>query len=302
VSTSPTLKRIVQVIEGLPLAKRKKAPQGRKPVYSDSYIIALAVYQKLYKIKYAQAMLALLASLEVDAPSAATFCERKQPLLGQIILAVKQLCAQQQRQAVKQHLDSKKLAVIDFARANRTKLAGAYGYDHIHKSTFFGFRLHARVDEQGKFCAVLLRPANEHDVRVAPRLLEHLSYRIVTADKGYISRDLKRALDKHAVHLVTPKRSNQLPPSRAERRLYKNHRRVETAFSSLDRLGFSDRPYRATLGCVLHVYLTILTYQLQDVFKALGAHWAFFIHKLRVYLLCTIVFRIGVIIDFPHLR
>ena len=40
---------------------------------------------------------------------------------------------------------------------------------------------------------------------------------------------------------ITPKRSNQLPPSRAEIRLYKNHRRVETAFSSLDRLGFSDR-------------------------------------------------------------
>jgi hypothetical protein len=123
--TSPTLKTIVQVIEGLPLAKRNKAPQGRKPVYSDSYIIALAVYQKLYKIKYAQAMLAILASFEVDAPSASTFCERKQQLLGQIILAVKQLCAQQQAQAIKQHLDSKKVEVIDFARANRTKLAGA---------------------------------------------------------------------------------------------------------------------------------------------------------------------------------
>ena len=99
-------------------------------MYSDSYIIALAVYQKLYKIKYAQAMLTLLASLEVDAPSASTFCERKQPLLGQIILAVKQLCAQQQRQAVEQHLDSKQLAVIDFARANR-ETCSAYG--DIHK-------------------------------------------------------------------------------------------------------------------------------------------------------------------------
>lgn len=265
--TFPTLKTIVQVIEGLSLAKRRKAPQGRKPVYSDSYIIALAVYQKQFGFKYAQQMLAVLKSLDVDVPSASTFCERKKQLLGQIILAVKQLCAKQQAQAIKQHLDSKKVEVIDFARANRTKRAGAYGYDHIHKSIFYGFRLHARVDEQGAFCAVLLRPANEHDVTVAPRLLEQLNYRIITADKGYISQDVKRALDKHAVHLVTPRRSNQSPPPPAERRLYKNHRIVETAFSSLDRLGLSDRPYRSTVGFVWHIYTTILAYQLQDCFS-----------------------------------
>ena len=46
-SKTPTLNRIVQEVEKLGLVKRKKAFQGRKPVYSDSYIIALAVYQKL---------------------------------------------------------------------------------------------------------------------------------------------------------------------------------------------------------------------------------------------------------------
>lgn len=144
--TLPTLKTIVQVIEGLPLAKRRKAPQGRKPLYSDNYIVALAVYQKQFGFKYAQQMLVVLKSLDIDVPAPSTFCTRKQQLLGQIILVVKHLCAQQQAQAIKQHLDSKKVEVIDFARANRTKLAGTYGYDHIHKSTFFGFRLPARVN------------------------------------------------------------------------------------------------------------------------------------------------------------
>ena len=168
------------------------------------------------------------------------------------------------------------------------------GYDHIHKSTFFGFRLHARVDEQGAFCAVLLRPANEHDVTVAPRLLVQLSYRIITADKGYISQDFKRALDKHAVHLVTPRRSNQLPPPPAERRLYKNHRRVETAFSSLDRLGLSDRPYRSTIGFVVHVYTTILAYQLQGFLSMASHSVRLCASKLLVHLLCMVVLRIGV--------
>ena len=260
-SKIPTLIEIVQSVESLGLAKRRKALQGRKPFYSDSYIVALAVYQKLAGFKYSQKMLAVLSSLTIAVPAPSTFAERKAGLVMQIIAAVKQLCSAQH--AVKQHLDSKKLEVIDFARANRTQLAGAYGYDHIHKRIFYGFRLHARADDGGQLCRIILRPANEHDVGVAPRLLEDLNYTVVTADKGYISQALKADLDKRAVHLVTPRRSNQLPPPKAEQTLYQGHRIIETVFSSLDRLGLSDKPYRSNLGLVLHVYTTLLAYQLK---------------------------------------
>ena len=183
----PILQEIVQAVESLGLKERRKAPQGRKPVFSDRFIAALAVYQKLASFRYAQKMLEVAASFGVDVPVASTFCERKQALLGQIILAVKHLCSRQH--GTKQHLDSKKLEVVDFARANRSKLAGSYGRDHIHNSTFYGFRLHARVDDVGNLSRLLLRGANEHDVKVAPRLLDGLTYRIVTADKGYISQE-----------------------------------------------------------------------------------------------------------------
>ncbi len=276
-SKIPTLKAIVQRVAHLPLAKRKKAPQGRKPVYSDSLIIALAVYQKLAGFRYSQQMLAVLTSLAVEVPTPSTFSERKAQLLGQVILAVKQLCSGVQ--ATRQHLDSKKLTVVDSARANRSKLAGAYGYDHIHNKIFYGFRLHARVDDRGQLCGVLLRPANEHDVKVAPRLLDGLSYSIITADKGYISKDLKADLAKSAVDLVTPRKSNQLPPPNRERVLYRGHRRVESVFSSFDRLGLSERPYRSNTGLVLHVYTTILAYQL---------------FRTYAFRLCMILSRIGV--------
>jgi len=269
VSKTPTLREIVQSVENLRLAKRRKAPQGRKLLYSDSYIIALAVYQKLAGFKYSQKMLDVLASLDQAVPAASTFAERKVGLVLQIILAVKQLCSG--HDATKQHLDSKKLETIDFARANRTELAGNYGYDHIHKRVFYGFRLHARVDDQGRLCALLLRRASEHDVSVAPRLLATLSYTVITADKGYISKDLKAVLATSAVDLVTPRRSNQLPPPKREQNLYKGHRIIETVFSSLDRLGLSDRPYRSNVGFVLHVFSTLLAYQL----KALFLPWLF---------------------------
>ena len=155
-------------------------------LYSDSFIVALAVYQKLTRFKYAQQMLKVLHSVEMEVPSPSSFSERKALLIGQIILAVKQLCSRQL--AVKQHLDSKKLEIIDFARANRTKLAGSYGYDAIHKRTFFGLRLHARVDDEGHLCKLLLRPANQHDLVVADHLLQGLTYAIIKADKAYISQ------------------------------------------------------------------------------------------------------------------
>ena len=260
---NPTLDEIIQAVDKLSLKRRKKAPQGRKLVYSDSFIIALAIYQKLYSFKYALKMLEVLKSLGLVVPSASSFSERKALLIGQIILAVKTLCSQQT--AVKQHIDSKKLEIIDFARANRTKLAGSYGYDAIHKRTFFGLRLHARVDDEGNFCKLLLRPAHQHDVAVAEDLVKGLNYTILTGDKGYISKDLKAQLDKQAVHLVTPKRSNQLPPPKSEQKLYQGHKRVETVFSSLDRLGFSDRPYRSNKGMVLHIFTSLLAYQIRNL-------------------------------------
>jgi hypothetical protein len=279
----PTLEEIVRAVEKLALARRKKAPQGRKPEYSDSFIIALAVYQKLARFKYAQQMLAVMASFGVGTPAPSTFCERKRLLLGHIILAVKQLYSEH---ATKQHLDSKKLEVVDFARAKRTKLAGSYGHDHIHNTTFYGFRLHTRVDDTGDLCEVLLRGANEHDVKVAPRLLNGLTYTIVTADKGYLSQDLKTEVAPQAVDLVTPRRRNQLPPPKREQCLYQGHRIIESVFSSLDRLGLSDRPYRSTTGFVLHVYSTILAYQLTR--SGALALWLF-------------LFRIRVLIKFAHL-
>lgn len=65
-----------------------------------------------------------------------------------------------------------------------------------------------------------------------------------------------------AVDLVTPRRSNQLPPPKREQALYQGHKAIETFFSSLDRLGLSERPYHSDMGLILHICTTILAYQL----------------------------------------
>ncbi len=83
-------------------------------MFGDSFIVALALYQKLAGFRYSQQMLEVLASLEVEVPAPSTFSERKAALLAQVVLAVKQLCSGVQ--ATRQHLDSKKLEVVDFVK------------------------------------------------------------------------------------------------------------------------------------------------------------------------------------------
>ncbi len=92
-SKTPTLEEIVQAVDALALRKRKRAPQGRKAKYPDNFIIALTVYQKLSGFRYAQQLLAVLASLKQDVPAPSTFAEREAGLMGRLILAVKQLCS-----------------------------------------------------------------------------------------------------------------------------------------------------------------------------------------------------------------
>lgn len=122
---------------------------------------------------------------QVPAPS--TFCERKAFLLPQPILAVKAL-AGLLNPAPCLRMDSKRLPTAALARV---RLPGGIGRHHANRTYLYGLRLHAPVDDQGFLRGVLLAPAHAHDVVVAEQRLEELGYRVVTGDKGYLSRSLK---------------------------------------------------------------------------------------------------------------
>jgi len=257
----PSLPEIVAAVEALLLPRRKKAPQGRKPRYSDERIIALAVYQHLGRFRYAQDLLYWLRTHGHQVPAPATFCERKAQLLGQVILAVKAL-AGLYNPAPCLRMDSKKLPTAALARAKRVRLPGRIGRDYANRTYFYGLRLHALVDDQGFLRRVLLYPAHKHDVVVAARLLQGLSYVVVTGDKGYLSRALKAQVAWQGVDLIARHKRNMRPHTRREQYFLRGQRMVESVFSSLDRLGLSERPYRKTQGLVFHLYAVLLGYGL----------------------------------------
>ena len=177
----PSLGQIVAVGQSLLLPKRERDRRGRKPSYSDEFIIGLVIFERVWGFNSSKKLLALLSSMGEQVPAEVTFCERKQKLIAVILKVLKQFFASGS-DAARFHLDSKKLVVGSLGRTRRTQFPGAKGIDIANQLPFFGLRLHALVDDSGRRAEVRLRPANLHDVNVAPELLTHLRYKVVTAN------------------------------------------------------------------------------------------------------------------------
>jgi Transposase DDE domain len=265
VQTKPSLNRIVTAIVQLRLPLRKRAVQGVQPRFSDTFILALAVYQNISGFKFANAMLENLQAQGIDVPATSTFSERKKLLLGNIVVCIKALCQFAQK-PVRVHMDSKKLPVAQLARASRVKLPGAVGWDAINKQYFYGLRVHGSVDDTGWLRKIVLGKANQADVKVAPKLLSGLSYTVATGDKGYIDKKLKAQFAKQGVDVVTKARKNQQPISQRENRLLEHHRQVETTFSGLDLGGLVMRVYRKPWGLVFHIMSVVMADFLKRLF------------------------------------
>lgn len=131
-------------------------------------------------------MLHWLAQGGYSIPAPSTFPKRKAALLPQVIPAVKAPAHRGER-PVRSRMDSQKLPTAVLGRASRVALPGALGRDHASRVPFYGLWLHVLVDDQGLLRRVLLRPANEHDLQVAPWLLDRQRYVVVTGYKGYLS-------------------------------------------------------------------------------------------------------------------
>jgi hypothetical protein len=84
-------------------------------------------------------------------------------------------------------IDSCSLPVCRFARAMRCKSfrgKAYYGYDPVHKKTFYGFGIHTCIRFQGDITRFDLVSANEHDGAVVEELLEGTSG-LALGDRSY---------------------------------------------------------------------------------------------------------------------
>jgi transposase len=123
---------------------------------------------------------------------------------------------------------------------------------------FFGFKLHAIIDMDGRILQALLLPANIQDRHAAEALAEMVDGGIGLGDHGYLGADFKDELaEATGLLMVTPKDAGQ------RRALISTIReKVETVFSQLW-ARFIDRIHsRSWLGLWNTVKLKLLHYNL----------------------------------------
>jgi hypothetical protein len=169
-------------------------------------------------------------------------------------------------------VDSLPIHACQFARATFCRrFAGQadYGYDHVLKRTFYGFRLHLRASRDGVILAYQLAPARADARAVLPELaLPGGSAGI--GDRGYWDPELHRRLAAGGVRFLTPyqHKSRDPDPARA-RRLSAVRYRLETVNGQLaerynvkrpwakDRWHLCHRLIRAILSHTVLVRVTV---------------------------------------------
>jgi hypothetical protein len=107
-----------------------------------------------------------------------------------------------------QIIDSMPVEVCTFVRARRSHLfKDSASYGKWFGQTFFGYRLHLKINHYGMIRQFILAPANEFDVTFVPTLLRNDADAWVLGDRGYRSYKLHdKLLAEQGIYLHTSRK------------------------------------------------------------------------------------------------
>ena len=129
------------------------------------------------------------------------------------------------------------LHVCQFARAKGSKLfkgTAAFGYDHLARNTFFGFRVHLRCSDLGPVPQIELTPADVSDSRPPPRRWRRPGGGVGIGDRNYWSPDRQAELARQGFTLLAPYRLKAKDPHPEHSKLLTRFRRtIETVIGQL---------------------------------------------------------------------
>lgn len=139
-----------------------------------------------------------------------------------------------------QIIDSMPIEVCKFVRAKTTKqFKDTATYGKWFGQTFFGYRLHFKINDSGMIRNFIVAAAHEHDISYAESLLADDARGWVLGDKGYRSNDLHDKLwQQRRIYLHTSLRridkKTSVLPRQTIRRLSGKRRLIETVAGQLE--------------------------------------------------------------------
>ena len=167
--------------------------------------------------------------------------------------------------------DSTAIPVCKVARAKQHKTFAKLA----HKSKtgsgwYYGFKLHAQCDQEGRLCGFCLTAANTDDRKLLEPLTQWMDKGIVVADKGYLSQQAAYDLGARKVQLITGTRKNmkKLATPFQLACLQARHR-IEEVFEFLKCcFGLIRSTHRADYALPLHFMVCLLAYSLYKLLIA----------------------------------
>ena len=133
-------------------------------------------------------------------------------------------------------IDSFPLPVCQFARAYRCRRFrgdAAFGKDTLVRQTFYGLRVHVRLEWPGVITRFCVAPANVHELAALPALVEQTQGTLV-GDRNYWSPTTTAEWQLHGVEVLAPYRSAKRDPHpRWSAQLSRVRYRIDTVFGQL---------------------------------------------------------------------
>lgn len=244
-------------------------PQGGRPkLAKDSEIITLLIWnclsstrQRTLKDIFHWALLYHRG----DVPKLGTYgafvahCHR---LLPQLLKLLGQLLVPAEIQLV----DSTKLPVCRNHRKDSYKVAAGFaGWGRNWQGFWFGFKLHAAVDLEGRLSSITFTPADVYDGHVTPRLVRPET-KIVVGDSHYGDKIAREKLwRKYGIVVVAPVHYKQVSKIMAswQQKLLVARVKVECTFDYLkEHLNLVSSFPRSRDGYMLHYVRILLGYQM----------------------------------------
>jgi hypothetical protein len=163
--------------------------------------------------------------------------------------------------------DSTALAVCDNRRISRHRVfEGRAARGKTSMGWFFGLKLHLVINSKGELPDVRLTPGNTDDRKPIPGLCKGL-FGLLFGDRGYVSKDLSKALAEQGLELVTTLKKNMKPVPRTdfEKAVLRRRSLVETVVDQLKNLCQVEHTrHRSTANFLVNLMAGIVAYCLSD--------------------------------------
>ncbi|WP_203640204.1 IS982 family transposase [Levilactobacillus wangkuiensis] len=192
-----------------------------------------------------------LIAAGIIVPERSRYNRRCRNLLQIMKLIRWQLLKKYRHNTTYEIIDSAPITLVSARRSNQARVLQGVankGFNATKQLYYYGFKLHAVMDNNGYFVNWELTAANVDDRKTVEELLGKTPAHQVLADGGYLSRPLQQQLRTQGINFWFPLRKNMRDSGHVNSSFLKNQRRhIETGFNNLNTVGHFEHPGTCTL-------------------------------------------------------